>query len=405
MKNREELAALRRRAESGLREVLDFFLTHGMDDAGGFYGVVGRDLVPDPEANRSLVLITRLLWSFAAGYRVLGDERYLAAARRAFAYLERCFIDPEYGGAYWGVRADGTPHETLKQTYGESFVIYGASELYRAAGDPAALALAKNVYGLLEEHVLDRENGGYFECYDRKWNRLDRSFNIPDTRRASKALNTHLHLIESYTNLMRVWDDPALVSRVGELIDIMSHKLLDREICHYKPYMTDDWQNAGQLVSFGHDIEGAWLLTEAAEAYGDAALLAEARPLSVKIADACARGVDPESGGMWSERDAAGDIDRSMVWWVQAEAVVGFFNAWQLTGEARYLALSRGVWDYIDRCIIDREGGVYRDWLSDGAASVREPVNLRTINPWKTPYHNGRMYMEIYERCSALLEE
>ena len=80
MKNREELAALRRRAESGLREVLDFFLTHGMDDAGGFYGVVGRDLVPDPEANRSLVLITRLLWSFAAGYRVLGDERYLAAA-------------------------------------------------------------------------------------------------------------------------------------------------------------------------------------------------------------------------------------------------------------------------------------------------------------------------------------
>ena len=416
MATAEFLSNLRERAVKGLTETLDFFIEYAKDPDGGFYGAVGRDLIPVKPAIRSVVLNARLVWAFASAYRVLGEHKYLDAALHAFRYLKECFIDPEYGGAYWRVNADGTPIDERKVIYGQAFIIYSGAELYRACalcGDPEIMKLgcearqmAIDVFGLCEEYALDKPNGGYFETFDRKWNRMTDSFNIPDPSIASKALNTHLHVIEAYTNLMRVWDDLGLRMKVGSLIDIMSYKLLDRETFHYKPYMTDDWQTAKKQVSFGHDIEAAWLLVEAAREFGDKTVIEDSKPTAVRIAASCREeGVDPGTGGMWSEYEAVTDeYDKKMIWWVQAEAVVGFFNAYELTGEQEYLDYTLGVWDYIDRSVIDREGGVFREWLTDASQPADNSVNRYTVNEWKTPYHNGRMYMELIERIDKMLE-
>lgn len=402
MLNKTEVLALRGRAQAGLRETLDFFADHAMDPEGGFYGKVDRDLRPVKEAERSLVFNARMLWTYAAAYRLLREERYLAVAMHALDYIERCFLDGDYGGGYWSLRPDGSPADERKYVYGQSFLIYGGAELFRACGQARGLRLAKAVYALLEEHCQDESYGGYFETYDRKWNRLYESFNIPNPQAGSKALNTHLHLIESYTNLMRVWDDAALRAKVGQLIEIMSTKLLDLEYFHYKPYMTDNWGTTKSLFSFGHDIEGAWLLVEAAQAYGDRARLESCKPIAIRIADACAKGLDPQTGGMYAENEE-GRIVKDMNWWVQAEAVVGFFNAYELTGEDKYLELMNRVWDYIDQRVVDREGGVFREWLSDAALPKEHIKNRYPANGWKTPYHNGRMYMELLERTEKWL--
>ncbi len=397
MLNKDERTSLAKRASSGLQEVLDFFATQATDSNGGFFGKVDRDLHPIADAERSLVFTARMLWTYAAAHRILKQDRWLQVAMHALDAIETQFLDPVWGGGYWGLRADGSPAQDRKYVYGQSFLIYGGAELMRASGETRGLRLAKDVYALLEAHCADKIHGGYFETYRRDWARIPESFNIPDPALGSKALNTHLHLIESYTNLMRVWKDEDLHAKVGELIRIMSSKLLDTESYHYKPYMTDDWGITRSLFSYGHDIEGAWLLVEAAQAWGDADTIRQCIPIATRIADACAQALDPNSSGMYAE-NVEGEIVRDMVWWVQAEAVVGFLNAYELTGEEKYLDWMYRVWDYIDKRVVDREGGVYRDWLSDASLPPDHPKNRYPINGWKTPYHNGRMYMEILER-------
>ena len=402
MLKRDQLIAMRDRSIRDLKEILDFFADYSTDPNGGFYGKVGRDLVPVYDAPRALVYIGRMLWTYAAAYRILGEEKYLKTAYHALDYIEQHFIDPVHGGAYWEVKPDGTPNDDRKYVYGQCFLIYGGAELMRACGEKRGLKLAKDIYALLEKYAEDKPNGGYFETYDRQWNRIQVSFNIPDPALGSKALNTHLHLIESYTNLMRVWDDETLRNKVGSLIDIMTDKLLDKEFFHYKPYMTDEWGTTKSLFSFGHDIEASWLLIEAVQAYGDDKLLEKCKPIALHIADSCADGLDPATGGMYAEYEE-GHILTDMNWWVQSEAVVGFYNAYELTGDEKYLALMDRVWDYIDNVVVDREGGIYRDWFSMADKPKDHERNLYPINGWKTPYHNGRMYMEIIERAEREL--
>jgi len=402
MKNAKTIQMLYDWSRQELRDILDFYMRYAYDPGGGFYGCVRHDLTPDYNADRSLVLNARILWTFASAYRIIKDERYLKMANHAKEYIQKHFIDHEYGGAYWSVDHNGNPADDTKYTYGISFVIYGGAELMRANGDHDALKMAQDMYHMLEKYALDRNNGGYFETYTRDWKRRYDSFNIKDPALGSKALNTHLHLIESYTNLMRVDKDPSLVQRVGELIDIMTSKLLDSEYFHYKPYMTDDWGTTDSLFSYGHDIEGAWLLTEAAEVYGNEEIIEKCKPISVHIAASCKDGINPYTGGMYAEGNAHGLVDPSMIWWVQAEAVVGFFNVYQLTGDDEYLKLTMNVVEYIQKYISDREGGVFREWLSRSDLSAHDPINEMRINPWKAPYHNGRMCMELIERIEKM---
>lgn len=402
MKNKETIQHLYDWSRSQLDDILNFYIQYAYDPKGGYYGSIRRDLQPMVNADRSLILNARIMWTFASAYRITGIEKYLDLARHAKKYIEEHFIDREYGGAYWMLDHTGKPVDETKYPYGIAFVIYAGAELMRADGDSDAMEMAKAMYRDLEEHALDRENGGYFETYSRDWKRRSDSFNISDPSMGSKALNTHLHMIESYTNLMRVDDDPKLKQTVGELIEIMTTKLLDQEYYHYKPYMTDEWGATDTLFSYGHDIEGAWLLTEAAEAYGDKKLLDKCKPVSINIAKACATGIDRDRGGLFAEADEKGLVDRQKSWWVQSEAVIGFFNAYQLSGNDYYLSLTMNVIDYIKDHIIDLEGGKFREWRMRGDLDLHSQDNLYPVNAWKGPYHNGRMCLELIERIEKM---
>lgn len=402
METKKTLQSLDEWSRQELKDILDFYINYDYDPKGGFYGAVLRTLEPVKDADRSIVLNARLMWTFASAYRILKDPRYLEMANHAKDYIKEHFVDKEYGGAYWVVDARGNPADDSKYPYGIAFIIYGGAELARASGSKDGLKLARDMYEALEKHALDPKHGGYFETFTRDWKRRDDSFNIPDPSLGSKALNTHLHMIESYTSLMLVDDDPKLRKTVGELIDIMTNKLLDQEYFHYKPYMTDDWKSTDTLFSFGHDIEGSWLLTEAAEAFGGKELVEKCKPVSVRIADACADGINPDTGGLYAEANEDGLVDRQMSWWVQSEAVIGFFNAFQLTGDPKYLGLTMNVVDYIRNYVSDHSDGKFREWLSRGDLDAQDGANEFRVNAWKGPYHNGRMCLELIERIAKM---
>ena len=380
--------------------ILRYWMTRSVDDRnGGFIGRIGDDRKPDYEAAKSLVLNTRILWTFSAAYRVFGDGRYLAVAERAYEYVTDKFADRKHGGFFWMVDARGNPADDRKQVYGQAFAIYALAEYYRAAGRKEALDKAIETHLLLERHGYDPVNRGYIEARARDWSETDRLALGGGDMNERKSMNTHLHVLEAYTNLYRAWPAEELNRKHKELIAVMLDHIVDPETAHFRLFFDDEWNNKSDLISYGHDIEGSWLLTEAAELSGDEALLQRTKRTAIRMAEATlAEGVDAD-GGLLNEADAQGRTDTNKDWWPQAEAVVGFYNAYQLTGEEKYLEASRRSWSFIERFMIDREDG---EWFGSVDREGR-PIGggHGKVNAWKCPYHNGRACLEMMERLSA----
>lgn len=395
------LEAFASRAEAELRgDILPFWLQHARDrKRGGFFGEISNNLVVRKDASRGALLAARILWTFSAAYRRYHDPGYLEMARWADADLETRFWDREHGGYVWRIAADGTPLDQSKQIYGQAFGIYALAEYYRGTGEKAALDRAIELYRLVEQHSHDRQFGGYLEAFTRDWKR-------PPGRRLSalgpeypKSQNTHLHLMEAYTNLLRAWPDPELRGNLHAFVEVMLDRVLSPDHRHLRLFFDADWTPRSEVISFGHDIEASWLLTEAAEVLGDAELLARAKSVALTIARAVlAEGVDAD-GGLFNEAGPRGLTDTGKDWWPQAEAAVGFVNAYRLSGEPRFLAAAQHTWDFIDQRLIDHEHGEW-SWgvTRDGA------VRPRAVKAgfWKCPYHNGRACMELAERLRAL---
>jgi len=379
--------------------ILHYWMTRTIDERnGGFIGRIGDDGRPDHEAAKSLVLNTRILWTFSAAFRAFGDDRYREVAERAYAYVTDKFADRGHGGFFWMVDAKGNPADDRKQVYGQAFAIYALSEFHRATGNREALNLAIATYRLLERYSYDPAHRGYIEAHARDWSETDRLSLGGGDLNERKSMNTHLHVLEAYTNLYRVWPDPEFNRKHKELIEVMLDHIVDPETAHFKLFFDDAWTSKSDLISYGHDIEGSWLLTEAAELAGDAALLARTKRTAIRMAEATLNeGVDAD-GGLLNEANASGLIDTNKDWWPQAEAVVGFYNAYQLTGEDRFLDAARRSWAFIERCIIDREDG---EWFWSVDREGRPTRGHGKVNVWKCPYHNGRACLEMMERLAG----
>jgi mannobiose 2-epimerase len=381
--------------------ILEFWLKHAPDERnGGFYGYIGRDLSINPEAGKSLVLNTRILWTFASAYRLFGTPSYLTMAERAYRYIEEHFIDADYGGLYWMVDASGQPLETKKQVYGQAFAIYAFAEFYRAAGNEAALQRGIELFHTLERYSYDKEYKGYFEALTREWQETaDNSLSEKDLNE-KKSMNTHLHVMEAYTNLYRVWPSEELRGKLKELIQVTIRHIVDQETAHFILFFNEQWQGKSKHISYGHDIEGSWLLVEAAEALADAELLKEAKAMALRMAEAVLiKGVDAD-GGLFNEADGAGTLlDSHKDWWPQAEAVVGFYNAFQLSGDERYREAAVKSWQFIEQFIVDRQ---YGEWLWSVNRDGSPSANLEKVSPWKCPYHNGRACFEMIERLGGI---
>jgi mannobiose 2-epimerase len=393
------LAALASSTEQELKgDILPFWMKYTRNpENGGYYGLIKADMTVRKGASRGALLTSRILWTYSAAYRSYRDPAYLEMATYAYRDLMDHFRDAESGGIFWTITAEGKPLDAHKQVYGQVFGIYALSEYYRATGEKAALDEAIAIYRLVEAHARDRKYGGYFDALDRKWERpaAGQSNLLGD---APKSQNSHIHILESYTELLRVWPDAGLLANQRELIDMTIRHIIDPRTHHLILFLKDDWTRIGEEVSYGHDIELSWLLVEAANVVGDPALIAQVKPISLDIARVTlAEGVDPD-GGVLSEGGPHGYTNVNKEWWEQAEAVVGFLNAYQISGDPMYLDASRHSWEYIQAKFIDRK---YGDWNNlvkrDGT-----PYPFPKVGLWKCPYHSGRSCMEVIERVREM---
>ena len=378
------------------RNILPFWMTRVVDEVnGGLYGAVANDLQVDNDVPRSAVLCARVLWTYSAAYRQLGDAEYLAMAERTYNNLTRVFWDSKHGGLYWLVDRHGMPVADRKHHYAQAFGIYGLSEFYRATRDPRSLELAQRLFGLLEAHAYDPKDQGYFEGSTRDWRPLADARLSDRDLDSCKSMNTMLHVLEAYTNLVRVWDDDRLDGQLECLVRAFADRILDGRTGHFRLFFDERWRSLSENASFGHDIEGSWLLCEAAEASGDPALREEARRLAVVLADAVLRdGLDAD-GSLFTEGTPQGAVDSGKDWWPQAEAIVGFFTADQLTDDERVAEAAIRCWEYVQDRFVDRTHG---DWFKRLSPDGKPDDTAYKAGPWNCPYHHSRTCLEMLDR-------
>lgn len=385
----------RKEVSEELQSVLTYWENNAVDEQhGGFYGSVSNNNIPDLTAPKGIVLNSRILWTFSAAYHFTGDERNLKLAARAFEYILDHFLDHQYGGVFWSVNANGEIAEDRKQVYGLAFCIYGLAEYYKATGNGIALNLAKDLFNYIEHYSFDKEKNGYIEAFTREWRAIDDLRLSEKDDNEKKTMNTHLHIVEAYSNLYKVWPDEILREKIAGLLEIFDKYIINKNNYHLNLFLDDDWTVKSSLQSFGHDIEAAWLLQECAEIINNKWYIDCFRQLSVRLADAAAEGLD-QDGGLWYEYEPKKDHwIREKHSWPQAEAMVGFFNVYQLTGDEKYLQYSLRSWEFVKKYIKDNDKG---EWLW-GVNENYSAMEKEKAGFWKCPYHNSRACMEIISR-------
>ncbi len=365
------------------------------NEHGGYYGRVdGHDQV-HPEAEKGAILNGRILWAFSAAYRVLKNKEYLDAATRAKDYILDHFIDKKYGGVYWSLDCEGKPLDTKKQTYAIGFVIYGLSEYARATGDKPSLDAAIKLYHDIEAHAFDEVYGGYVEALTREWNPIADMRLSDKDENGAKTMNTHLHVIEPYTNLYRVWPSKELCESIHRLLDVFTDKLYNKETHHLDLFFDNEWHGRRNIESYGHDIEATWLLWETALVLGEDDVKAKLGPIVVDLAKAADEGLQPDGSMIYEHWKDTGKTDRQRQWWVLCENVIGHVNLYQYFNDKDALTVAKDCWTFIDKHLVDHVNGEWH-WAVDDNGKINLEDDKAGF--WKCPYHNSRMCLEIIER-------
>lgn len=381
-----------------LTEILDWWLKHTIDEAqGGFIGRMDARAKVYPKADKGVILNARLLWTFSAAALDCDSLKYRQAAHRAFEYLNDHFLDRTDGGYYWMVDYQGQPIDLKKQIYAQAFTIYALGAYYEFTAEQAAADLAIELIWLVEKYSLDDQNGGYRNVFEKGWDQAeDMRLSTKDADEA-KIMNTHLHVLEAYANFYRVRPFPVLRKALLNLLQLFE-KYFCRPNGSLQIYFDDNWNPVGENVSFGHDIEASWLLYEAALTLGDEPLIAKWTDICLRLArNVLEHGIDTD-GAILYEADAAGNIiDYDKHWWPQVEAVVGFWNAYELTGDATFQRAAYGAWNFASSRLKDKQNG---EWHWRTNRKGRPIYSENKVGPWKAPYHNGRMCLEMMKRLS-----
>ena len=384
-----------------LGSILSYWQIHTIDhELGGFYGKIdfGNNVVPD--ASKGAVLNTRILWTFSAAYNLTKDNKYLETADRAYDYLLKHFVDEKHGGLVWAVDHTGKALEKRKQTYAQGFGIYAFSEYYRATGNKDSLDQAISLYKFIESNCLDELHGGYTEALSEDWSPLEDMRLSEKDENYPKSMNTHLHILEPYTNLYRVWNDDLLADRIKAIIRIFLNQIIDSKSNHFNLFFEKDWTCRSEIISYGHDIEGAWLLHEAAEVINDRELMEEVKNVALKMTDSVLNEGTDKDGSVFYERESAnGHLDTDKHWWPQAEALVGLMNSYQMSDDDKYFREVLRVWDFIKDRMLDKQNGEWF-WSVDVEGDPNKSEDKAGF--WKCPYHNGRACIEMINRLKRL---
>lgn len=371
--------------------ILPFWQGLRDDVHGGYVGRVDYDLTRHPEADKGCILNSRILWFFSEAYLLLKDGVLLEEARHAYEMLKR-MTDQQNGGVYWSLRADGTIADGTKHTYNQAFAIYALAAYFRADKSPDALERAKALFRVIEAKC--RDAGGYLEAFTADWRPESNEKLSENGVMATRTMNTLLHVMEGYTGLYQVWPDPELKDRLYEILSIWETKIYNREKRRQEVFFDHEYHTLIDLHSFGHDIETSWLTEKTLEALDDPALTARIRPRLLEMADHTYDAAFTDHG--FANECEKGVVNQRRIWWVQAEALMGFLNAYEKTGEKRYRDAVLSQWAYIRDVMADQRPGSEWFWYvnEDGTPGEDEAI----VEPWKCPYHNGRMCMEVLRR-------
>jgi len=376
--------------------ILPFWMEKMVDEKqGGYYGQITGKNILVPNAPKGGILNARILWSFSSAALFFQNKLYTEYATRAKDYAFEHFFDTENGGTYWKLNADGTPADTKKQIYSQAFFIYALVEYYKVTTDATCLDKAIDLFRLIEKYSFDEKQNGYFEAYSQEWKLLEDLQLSDKDANEKKTMNTHLHILEAYTNLYRVWKNEGLKKQLKNLIEIFLDKIINPSTFHLDLFFDENWVCKSTLFSYGHDIEASWLLDEAAVVLADAAVLKRVRLVTLKIADAAAEGVQPNGSVINEKNFATGHEDKNCDWWPQAEAMIGYYNAYVLSKNEAYATKTLKGWEFIKNNIIDKTHGEWHWGLISN--SMVDNVNDKA-GFWKCPYHNTRMCLELMTR-------
>ena len=389
------LKQLKTELSAELDSILKYWSKHTLDtENDGFVGQIDYNDHIIANVEKGSVLNARILWTFSSGYKVTKNEDHKKIAQRAFEFLSNYFYDSEFGGLFWSIHRDKTPKDTKNQIYALAFAIYGLSEYYSISQDEKALAIAINLYLRIQKHSYDPVNKGYFEALTRDWQTIEDLRLSDKDANEKKTMNTHLHIIEAYANLFKVWKDKSLQNDIIELLQTIEKHFINTETGHLRLFFDENWIEKPDVVSYGHDIEAAWLLLQCAEISEDPTLISNYNKYAVQMAEVTQEGLDTD-GGLWYELDAEkNELTAEKHWWVQAEALIGFYNAYQLTGDEKYLNIVLKNWDFIKKYILDQKNG---EWFW-GINRDYSLIKKDKAGFWKCPYHNGRACLELINR-------
>ena len=399
------LSKLRNEFNDELLNIADWWIDNAIDTKnGGYFGEISHTCNPISDADKGLVLNARILWFFSEAAQRIDDDRYKQAAVRAFEFIESYFKDSVNRGYWWRLNHLGDPTSTRKQVYGQAFIIYAYSSYYTLTQNKGVLDRCFEQFEILEKHAKDQVFGGYWEAFAENWSPIDDVRLSPKDLNCSKTMNTHLHVLEAYTTLYKVSADKVVGTALSDLLTVFNDKVIDHTTSHLKMFLDAQWVDHSEAFSYGHDIEASWLMWEAAEALGTATALNEIRSSVISLANTCVSDAIAENGGVIDEYLLKERLARQVFpWWVQAEALVGFLNAYELTKDEIYLFAIEKIWKFIQDNQIDKKSGEW-NWFSK-VCSLKDHSNSDSTykaGQWKGPYHNGRAMIELITRIDRL---
>ncbi|MBN1500014.1 MAG: AGE family epimerase/isomerase [Spirochaetes bacterium] len=386
-----------------MENIFDYWFRNIIDEENNcFYGAIDKDENKITEADKGLIFYTRILWAMSRGYGNYRDERMRKIADMAYDYLIEKFHDHEYGGFFWELDFRGNVKNSRKSIYGQAFSVYALSEYAKIFNRRDALDYAVSVFNLIETYAKDEVNNGYIETFSREWRMMDDIRLSEVDLNTEKSNNTHLHLMEAYTVLYEIKRDEITEKALKNSIDVILNRVLDRDSLNFRLFFNREWKVECETISCGHEIEAAWLIERALNVLADEDYSRKNIHLVKEISHNCLSYVwrNPPHSALNNEIDKYGNVDRKKIWWVQAEACVGFFNEYERNAEKEYLTIVSEIWSFIEMYIVDRKNG---EWYH----SAKEPgadEHPYKLDGWKSCYHNVRACIELIERiekCSG----
>lgn len=379
-----------------LNDIIPFWKNLRDDEFGGYYGYMDYDLKLDKKAVKGCILNSRITWFFANAYTLLKDESLLEEAKHGFAFMKEHCMDKENGGIFWSMKYDGTPEDTTKHTYNQAFSIYALSSYYEATHDEEALVMAKELFHIIETKCTDEI--GYKEAFDKEFHEVENDKLSENGVIAEKTMNTLLHVFEAYTELYRVAKLPEVKERLEWIMDTFADKVYNPKRHRQEVFFDRNMNTILDLHSYGHDIETAWLMDRGVEVLGEKKYEEKMTPITKDLtAEIYKVAFDGHSLANECEK---GVVNVHRIWWVQAETVIGFLNGWQKDpSRTEYLDAAKSEWQFIKDHVMDKRQGSEWFWEVDPSGKPYEGRPI--VEPWKCPYHNGRMCFEVIRRLEG----